>query len=44
VNPDAIQMLDRTLEVHVATSTKPLPIWAVVVDGEAVRRPLALLH
>ena len=31
-------MLDRTLEVHVATPAKPLPIWAVVVDGEAYVR------
>jgi hypothetical protein len=31
-------MLDRTLEVHVATPQKRLPIWAVVVDGEAYVR------
>src|SRR5690242_16907458 len=31
-------MLDRRLEVHVATPTKPLPIWAVVVDGHAYVR------
>jgi hypothetical protein len=33
LNPDAIQMLDRTREVHVATPAKPLPTWAVVVDA-----------
>jgi hypothetical protein len=38
LKPDAIRMLDRTLEVHVATPTKPLPIWAVVVNGEAYVR------
>lgn len=31
-------MLDRTQEVHVATASKRLPIWAVVVDGEAYVR------
>jgi hypothetical protein len=31
-------MLDRTLEVHVATPTEPLPIWAVVVDDQAYVR------
>jgi hypothetical protein len=38
LNPEAIQMLDRTREVHVATPAKPVPIWAVVVDGEAYVR------
>ena len=38
LRPDAIQMLDRTLELHVATPTKRLPIWAVVVDDEAYVR------
>jgi hypothetical protein len=38
LRPDAIQMLDRKREVHVATPTKRLPIWAVVVDGEAYVR------
>jgi hypothetical protein len=38
LNPEAIQLLDRTREVHVATPAKPLPIWAVVVDGEAYVR------
>jgi hypothetical protein len=38
LSPDALQMLDRTLEVHVATRAEPLPIWAVVVDGEAYVR------
>jgi hypothetical protein len=38
LDPDAVQLLDRTLEVHVATSRKPVPIWAVVVDGEAYVR------
>jgi hypothetical protein len=35
---EAIEMLDRTLEVHVAAPKKPVPIWAVVVDGEAYVR------
>jgi hypothetical protein len=38
LSPEAIQMLDRTLEVHVATPAKRVPIWAVVVDGEAYVR------
>lgn len=38
LTPDAIQMLDRTREVHVVTRAKPLPIWVVVVDGEAYVR------
>jgi hypothetical protein len=38
LKPDAIEMLDRRREVHVATPTKPLPIWAVVVDDEAYVR------
>jgi hypothetical protein len=38
LEPDAIQMLDRTLVVHVATPAKPVPIWVVVVDGEAYVR------
>jgi hypothetical protein len=36
--PDAIEMLDRTREVHVAAPGKRVPIWAVVVDGEAYVR------
>ena len=31
-------MLDRTLEVHVATPAKRVPVWAVVVDDEAYVR------
>jgi len=38
LRPDAIQMLDRTPEVHIATPGKRLPIWAVVVDDEAYVR------
>jgi hypothetical protein len=38
LRPDAIQLLDRTREVHVATPAKRLPIWAVVVDDEAYVR------
>src|SRR4051794_8577816 len=38
LEPDAIRMLDRTREVHVTTPRKPVPIWAVVVDGEAYVR------
>jgi hypothetical protein len=38
LSPDVIQMLDRKREVHVATSRKRLPIWAVVVDDEAYVR------
>jgi hypothetical protein len=38
LRPDAIAMLDSTREVHVATPTKRLPIWAVVVDDEAYVR------
>ena len=38
LTPDAIQLLDRTLEVHVAAPTKSVPVWAVVVDGEAYLR------
>ena len=38
LKPDAIQMLDRRREVHVATPTKRLPIWSVVVDDEAYVR------
>ena len=38
LKPDAIQLLDRRREVHVATPTKRLPIWAVVVDGDAYVR------
>jgi hypothetical protein len=37
-NPDAIEMLDRTREVHVAAPGKRVPIWVVVVDGEAYVR------
>jgi hypothetical protein len=36
--PDALSLLDKTREVHVATPKKRLPIWAVVVDGEAYVR------
>lgn len=38
LRPDAIQILDRKREVHVATPTERLPVWAVVVDGEAYVR------
>ena len=38
LRPDVIHMLDRQREVHVATPRKRLPIWAVVVDGEAYVR------
>jgi hypothetical protein len=38
LRPDAIQLFDRTREVHVATPTKRLPIWAVVVDDEVYVR------
>jgi hypothetical protein len=38
LSPEAIQLLDRTLEVHVATPAKRVPIWSVVVDGEAYVR------
>jgi hypothetical protein len=38
LNAEAIQMLDSTVEVHVATPTKAVPIWAVVVDGDAYVR------
>jgi hypothetical protein len=38
LRPDAIQTLDRKREVHVATPRKRLPIWAVVVDGQAYVR------
>jgi hypothetical protein len=38
LRPDAIQLLDRAREVHVATPTKRVPIWSVVVDGEAYVR------
>jgi hypothetical protein len=38
LKPDAIQLLDRRREVHVATPGKRLPIWAVVVDDEAYVR------
>ena len=38
LQPDAIQTLDRTREVHVAAPGKRLPVWAVVVDGEAYVR------
>jgi hypothetical protein len=38
LDADAIRMLDRTQEVHVAAPAKPVPIWAVVVDGEAYVR------
>jgi hypothetical protein len=36
--PDAIQLFDHTREVHVATPTKRLPIWAVVVGDEVYVR------
>jgi hypothetical protein len=38
LKPDAIQLLDRRQEVHVATPGKRVPIWAVVVDGDAYVR------
>ena len=38
LRPDAIQMLDRKREVHIATPRGRLPIWAVVVDDEAYVR------
>jgi hypothetical protein len=38
LRPDAIQMLDRKREVHIATPSKRLPVWAVVVDDEAYVR------
>jgi hypothetical protein len=34
----ALEHLDTTVEVHVQTPTKQLPIWAVVTDGEAYIR------
>jgi hypothetical protein len=36
--PDALETLDTTREVHVATPSKRLPIWSVVVDGDAYVR------
>ena len=38
LRPDAIRMLDRAREVHVAAPGKRVPIWAVVVDDEAYVR------
>ena len=38
LRPDAIQLFDRTREVHVAGPSKRIPIWAVVVDDEAYVR------
>jgi hypothetical protein len=38
LGPEAIQMFDRTREVHVAAPGQRVPIWAVVVDGEAYVR------
>jgi hypothetical protein len=38
LEPEAIALLDRTVEVHVQTPRKPVPIWAVVVDGDAYVR------
>jgi hypothetical protein len=38
LKPDAIQMLDRKREVHIATPSRRLPVWAVVVDDEAYVR------
>jgi hypothetical protein len=38
LTPDAIETLDSKPEVHVATPSKRLPIWSVVVDGEAYVR------
>jgi hypothetical protein len=38
LKPDQLQLLDSTREVHVKTPAKRLPIWAVVVDGEAYIR------
>jgi hypothetical protein len=34
----ALELLGSTREVHVATPAKRLPIWAVVVDGDAYVR------
>jgi hypothetical protein len=38
LDPDALALLDTTREVHVETPKKRLPIWAVVVDGDAYVR------
>ena len=38
LRPDAIQLFDRTREVHVSGPAKRIPIWAVVVDDEAYVR------
>jgi hypothetical protein len=38
LRPDAIQLFDRTREVHVSAPGKRIPIWAVVVDDEAYVR------
>jgi hypothetical protein len=38
LRPDAIQLFDRTREVHVAGPSKRIPIWAVVADDEAYVR------
>jgi hypothetical protein len=38
LSPDALETLDTTQEVHVATPGKRLPIWSVVVDGDAYIR------
>jgi hypothetical protein len=38
LRPEQLQLLDSQREVHVATPSKRLPIWAVVVDGEAYIR------
>jgi hypothetical protein len=38
LDPQALELLDTSREVHVATPAKRLPIWAVVVDGDAYVR------
>jgi hypothetical protein len=38
LDPQALELLDTTREVHVHTATKRLPIWSVVVDGDAYVR------
>ena len=38
LKPDAVQLFDRTREVHVSGPGKRIPIWAVVVDDEAYVR------
>jgi hypothetical protein len=38
LRPDAIQLFDRTREVHVAAPAKRIPIWVVVVGDEVYVR------